>query len=217
MTLTFRGVSLRPVLEADLPFLFRLFSDPDRSHLWMRCRSIYDEACFQQAWGTWTSGTIAAKFMIESAGGPAGLVFDYERAPEDGYTKVTTVLDEASIGHGVGATATVLFWEWLFQSLPLRKVYMDVSGYNQAVVRMLRKVELAEEGILKADRYWNGAYWDLHIFALYREAFPKVRERVLRLPRAKHADTVAQSASPGKEVSSTENRILTNGCPSGTD
>jgi RimJ/RimL family protein N-acetyltransferase len=180
----------------------------------MRVRSIYDEAGFQQAWGAWTSGTIAAKFMIESAGQSVGLVFDYERAPEDGYSKVTTALDEASTGHGVGVIATVLFWEWLFQSLPFRKLYMDVSGCNQVVVRMLRKLELVEEGVLKADRYWNGAYWDLHMFALYRESFPKVRERVLRLPRAKWG---AGAASPGKEVNSTDHLVLANGSPSGAD
>src|SRR5262245_24085486 len=38
MHTTSRNVLLRPVVEADLPFLFRVFGDPSRSHLWMRSR-----------------------------------------------------------------------------------------------------------------------------------------------------------------------------------
>ena len=82
---------------------------------------------------------------------------------------------------------------------------------------MWRKLGLIEEGVLKGDRYWNGAYWDLHIFALYREAWPRVRDRVLRLPAAKQPCAAAGSVSPGKEVSPPELRIPNNGCLSGTD
>ena len=53
MVLSHRTVSLRPVQESDLPFLFRLLGDPNRVHLWMRGRPVYDEAGFQQAWGVW--------------------------------------------------------------------------------------------------------------------------------------------------------------------
>jgi hypothetical protein len=70
--------------------------------------------------------------------------------------------------------------DWLFQALPFRKVYHEVFSYNKTVVRICRKLCLAEEGVLKADRFWNGAYWDLHIFALYREAWYAMRPRVLR-------------------------------------
>src|SRR5262249_5736243 len=96
------------------------------------------------------------------------------------WTKATTLLLEENVGHGGGVIATALFMDWLFQSLPLRKVYQEAYGYNAGVLRMWRKIGLIEEGVLKEDRYWNGAYWDLHIFALYREAWPKMRNRVLR-------------------------------------
>jgi RimJ/RimL family protein N-acetyltransferase len=215
--MTFRGISLRPVLDEDLPFLFRLWADPSRSHLWMRGRPVYDEAGFQQAWSTLTNGMIPAKFIVESAGRAAGLVFDYERAVEDGWTKATTLLQEESVGHGGGVIATALFMDWLFQTLPLRKVYHEAYAYNASVVRMWRKLGLTEEGVLRADRYWNGAYWDLHIFGLYREAWPKVRDRVLRLPGAKSRCVPAVPESAGKEVSLSETRVSNNGCLTGAD
>src|SRR5262245_52450747 len=162
--LSHRDVSLRQVIDDDLPFLFRLFTDPTRCHLWMRGRSVYDERGFYQAWASWISETMGAKFIVESAGRPVGLTFDYDRSLEDGFTKVTTLLEEDRVGHGGGVVATAQIVDWLFRSLPLRKVGMDVYGYNPTVVRMLRKVGFTEEGVLKEVRYWNGSYWNMHLF-----------------------------------------------------
>ena len=217
MHLTFRGISLRPVVEADLPFLFRLMGDPTRVHLWLRSRPVYDEAGFQQTWSSWAAGMMGAKFVIESASKPVGLAFDYDRMLDDGWTRITTLVQEESMGHGAGVIGGFLFMEWLFQALPLRKMYHEVFGYNENVIRMLRKVGLTEEAVLKEDRYWTGAYWDLHVFALYRDAWPKIRDRVLRVPGARRKIRLTQSLAPGKEVSPTELHVPNNGCLSGAE
>jgi RimJ/RimL family protein N-acetyltransferase len=179
-----RDVTLRQITEDDLPFLFKLFADPERSHLWMCGRTVYDERGFHEAWIGWSSGMMVAKFLVEAAGRPIGLVFDYDRAVVDGFTKVTALLQEDSVGSGRGVIATSLFVDWLFQGLPLRKVYMESYGYNRSVVRILRKAGLAEEGVLRGARFWKGDYWDVHIFAVDREQWPDIRRRFLRTPAA---------------------------------
>jgi RimJ/RimL family protein N-acetyltransferase len=208
MRTTFRGISLRQVVEADMPFLFRLFTDPCRCHLWMHGRRVYDERGFQDAWSVWTAESMAAKFLVESAGRAVGLVFDHDRTLEDESTQVTALLEERSTGHGGGVVATALFLDWLFEGLPFRKVYLKVFGYNPVVVRMLRKLGFDEEGVLKGDRYWGGAYWDLHIFALYREAWPAVRARTLRLP------ALRDRPIPNRKEATTEVHTHCNGCVS---
>src|SRR5262249_8604216 len=125
-----------------------------------------------------------------------GLVFDHDRLLEDGCTQVTALLDEDHTGHGGGVVAAALLVDWLFRGLPLRKVYMKVYAYNGAVVRMLRKLGLEEEVLLREARYWDGGYWDLHTFALYRSAWPDVRDRILGPPQARQM-------YPGKEVKAT--------------
>jgi diamine N-acetyltransferase len=195
-----RGITLRPINDDDMPFLFRLFADPQRCHLWMRGRRVYDETGFAQAWAAWTSDDIAAKFLVESCRRPVGIVFDHGRNLEDGCTRATTLLGEESVGHGAGVTATGLFMDWLFQALPFRKVYHEVFAYNTSVVRIWRKLGLAEEGLLKADRFWNGQYWDLHIFALYREAWYAMRPRILRERGSKLPQFVNGAVAGGKEV-----------------
>ena len=89
MQLTSRGITLRQVTEDDLPFLFELFVDPCRSHLWMCGRTVHDERSFHEAWIGWSTSMMGAKFLVEAAHRPIGLVFDYDRAIIDGFTKVT--------------------------------------------------------------------------------------------------------------------------------
>jgi diamine N-acetyltransferase len=183
MPLSYRGISLRPVTEEDLPFLFRLYTDPGRCHLWMSSPRVYDEREFREAWASWVSGLMGAKFIVESGQRPVGWVMSYEHSLEHGSATVGAILQEEDVGRGAGVVATVLFVDYLFRTLPLRKIYVEVFGYNPRVVGMWRKVGLVEEGILKGDRFWDGSYWDLHVFAIHRPAWPDLRARILRPER----------------------------------
>jgi RimJ/RimL family protein N-acetyltransferase len=203
MNLSYRDVSLRPVTEADLPFLFRLYTDPSRCHLWMSSRRVYDEHEFREAWRAWVNGLMAAKFLVEVAAlpdspRPVGWVMSSEHNLEHGFVKAGAILQEENVGHGVGVIATALLMDYLFRSLPLRKIYHEVCGFNPSVVRMWRKLNAAEEGILKGDRYWDGTYWDLHVFAVYREAWPDLRARVLRPRRPALQSTAGHRNGNGR-------------------
>jgi RimJ/RimL family protein N-acetyltransferase len=216
MICTSRGIALRQVLEEDLPFLFRLFADPSRGHLWMRTQWVYDEREFRDAWATWLGSLIGAKFIVASGGRPIGLVLEYDRAVEHGHTKVGALLHEESVGHGGGMVAGALLIDYLFQTLPLRKVYLEVFGYNPRVVAILGKLGLPQEGLLKGDRFWDGSYWDLHIFAVYREAWPGVRARILGVERPGAQTGAGVPNGAGKEVSASDLRIPADGCWDGT-
>jgi RimJ/RimL family protein N-acetyltransferase len=174
-----RGITLRQITEDDMPFLFRLFAAPERSHLWMRCRDVFDEREFYHAWSAWTAEMIAAKFLVERDGQPLGLVYDYKRTLEDGHTKVTALLTESRTGGGYGVIATAMLVDWLFRSLPFRKVYMDVYDYNPKVAEIVKKAGFVEEAVLKEDRFRDGQYWNLHVLAVYRDGWPAVRTRIL--------------------------------------
>ncbi len=195
MLTSFRGIALRQVLDEDLPFVFRLYTDPARNHLWTQCRRVFDECTFREAWSTWMNTIFAARLIVESGGHPIGMVMAYDHFPEHGYTKVGVMLQEASGGHGAGVVASALLIDYLFRTLPLRKVYLETYGFNPGVVRILRKLQLPEEGCLKESYYWDGAYWDLHIFAVYREAWPAVRVRVLGV---EHRDAGKEAASASR-------------------
>ena len=176
---TFRGIGLKQIAASDLPMLYSMFSDPDRFHLWGH-RHVMDEGQFHDTWRMWSKQRMEAKFTILKSGRPVGLVFDYDRSIEDGHTKVATLLPEHEAGRGAGVIATTLFGDWLFQTLPLRKLYFEVFGFNASVVRMLQKLDVREEMCRVQHRYWNGKYWDCHGFSLFREELSLMRRRLFR-------------------------------------
>jgi hypothetical protein len=133
---------------------------------------------------------MGAKFIVEWKRQPIGLVYDYERTLEDGHTKVTAILLEQATGRGAGVIATALFVDWLFRSLPFRKLYLDVYGFNGHVLALLKKLGVRQEMHRLQHRYWNGQYWDSYGFAIYRGDYPELCDRILQSRRGRktHAD-----------------------------
>lgn len=201
---SFRGISLRPVIQADLPLLFTLLNDPERFHSWGH-RKTLTEAEFYETWQVWSSQRMGAKFVIQKQGKPIGLVFDYERSLEDGHTKVATVLVENQSNRGSGVIATALFCKWLFQTLRITKICWDVFGFNPAVVEMLRKLGFHEEMRRVNHRFWNGKHWDWYGFAISREEHQQVLQRILRRNAKPTRDKAVQeidSAAPSEQSNS---------------
>lgn len=180
----YRGVSLRSAVRADLPMILTLFGDVDRSHLWGH-RRVCDEEQLLESWRFWSRERMNSAFVVLKHAKPIGLVFDYERCLEDGHSKVAAMLLDGASGRGDGVIALTLFAEWLFSTVPLRKLYLDVFAFNAQVVRMLHKLGVQEEMRRVEHRYWNGRYWDQVGFAFYRQNLPHLLQRIVRPLRAR--------------------------------
>lgn len=96
----------------------------------------------------------------------AGLVSAYNMNFQDGTTFAGLVTDK---GSGAGAIeAFALFFRYLFRLWPLRKLYMELPEFNlPQFASAVRVGLLREEGRLRNDRYFDGAYWDQLILAMY--------------------------------------------------
>src|SRR5262249_42646369 len=75
MSISYRDIVLRSARADDLDFLFPLFCDPTRAHLWMRSRRVFDEREFHEGWHSWIAQQMAARFIVEAGGRPVGLVY----------------------------------------------------------------------------------------------------------------------------------------------
>jgi hypothetical protein len=71
-------------------------------------------------------------------------------------------------------------------NVPLRKLYLEVFGFNVPVLRMLRKLGVHEEMCRGRHRFWNGEYWDQHGFTMYREDVAGFSNRVFGNRRIRH-------------------------------
>jgi RimJ/RimL family protein N-acetyltransferase/aryl carrier-like protein len=70
-------------------------------------------------------------------------------------------------GAGVAAELVALFARHLFQVFPLRKLYMEIPGFNWDQLRSGEGRHFHTEGVLRGHVYYAGRHWDQHICAVY--------------------------------------------------
>jgi RimJ/RimL family protein N-acetyltransferase len=98
----------------------------------------------------------------------AGLVVAYNASPQDDFCYLAVITDRR-FGSGT-IEAIALFLRYLFRHWPMRKVYLESLEFNADQYSSAVKFGLfKEEGRLKAHHFFDGKYWDLITYAMYRE------------------------------------------------
>ena len=125
----------------------------------------------------WFSGKLRTSFhdffVLEQAGSGAfaGFAFSYDYRSFDLHCKVGIVTVPEVRGTGLPALAACDLLARLFRAYPLRKVYALVYDFNRQSLASNLAAGFVEEGLLREDRYWDGAWHDCHVLGLTREAF----------------------------------------------
>ena len=78
-------------------------------------------------------------------------------------------------GRGYAFEAWSLLIEHAFERLNLRKIVAGVLADNLASHRVLRRLGFQEEGVLRAQRFADGAYRDEVLLGMFREEFHTFR------------------------------------------
>lgn len=168
------GTRIRPASTDDVPFLWRLFGDDEISYRWIfRGRMPTLETVKNNL-----NRPDIIPHIAESVedGHPIGYIVAYDINYSNGHTHLGAVFDPDHVGSGVGITATMLFADYLFTVLPLRKLYMRSIAYSFAQYRSLVDRGYAViEGVLQEYEYFSGSYWDVYILALDRDNFMDLR------------------------------------------
>lgn len=82
--------------------------------------------------------------------------------------------DKSNQGKGYSTEAPDLLFDYAFNILNLRKIIGYPISYNQATLRMHKKLgNFKEEGILKKHYFFNNEYHDVLILSLFKEDFLK--------------------------------------------
>lgn len=123
---------------------------------------------------------------------PIGLVTAYNASLNDGHAHVAVCLDASVQGRGWPLEAVGIFIEHLFRCFELRKLYAQVSDLNRNRFRSALGNLLVEEARLADYDFFDGAYFDSVIYALWRSRWfdPSNRHRRLLLARRSSAQAV---------------------------
>jgi len=85
-------------------------------------------------------------------------------------------------GRGITPTAVALAMDYLFKTVGLHRVEIDVRPENKASIRVVEKLGLRLEGVKENYIHINNAWRDHNIYALTAEEVPDgVLNRMLKL------------------------------------
>lgn len=111
---------------------------------------------------------------------PIGFIYSYRYNSNDGNLYTTIYIEPKSRKSVLGVEAGAVFYEYLFNKYSIRKIYCCVYSYNNMSIKLLKNAGFKLEGNLKKSKYFNGAYYDTYIMALYRDDFYNAKKEKLK-------------------------------------
>lgn len=179
--LTSRRVRLRNYREDDRDTLYAWHTDLEHLYLWTQDRDIPLYEKFISRFERRMKNRIDLFFVVEqiSTGKPVGFVYNYGADSVDRITYLCIFIDPQYKARGFGIDVAVLFLNHLFSYFGYRKVYSEVYGFNKHVLGITEKAGFSQEGCLKEHRFWNGQFWDQHIYSISSELFNEKMRRYI--------------------------------------
>ncbi len=159
-------ITLRPLVPADLPTLRAWRNHPTvRAAMFSQHEIAPDE---HRAWYERLSADPSRCLLIaEAADGPFGFVQFGDVAPGGIADWGFYTRPDAPRGSGTRLCAAAL--DQAFGALALHKVCGQVISGNAASLALHRRLGFVEEGVLRDQKYLNGAYHSLICFGLLRQ------------------------------------------------
>lgn len=157
-------VRLRPVLPRDIELMYTAATSPERGQRW-RFRGetpSYDQ--FQaQMWNNQR-----CHFIAEVGERPFAYFAGYDLSLKSRHCYLAILSLSGSPTEGRVFLGSFLFIEHLFRSFELRKLYIEVAGYNLDTVLGGPQTLFDIEGVLTNHEEWHGQLWDNYIGAVSR-------------------------------------------------
>jgi RimJ/RimL family protein N-acetyltransferase len=72
---------------------------------------------------------------------------------------------------GIGYEAIRLMQQFVFRTLNLHRLELEVFEFNERAIRCYRKAGFREEGRMRQRLYRHGRYWDILMMGILREEF----------------------------------------------
>jgi RimJ/RimL family protein N-acetyltransferase len=163
------AVSLRTVEEEDLPFLQRNLNDPEVRGL-LRSPTPRNGEQMRETFEERLSDDDGVSLLVCAASDddpePVGSVALFRIDEQAGVGTLACWIDPEFHGEGYATLATEAMVEYAFDDRRLHKVVGEAYAHNEASRRVLEKVGLREEGVLRDEQFVDGEHVDVHRFGL---------------------------------------------------
>lgn len=177
-----RRCRLRLVEPQDYPWLRRLELGSDIAIRWRHSGAHISV----EDYGSGLSSTTLAAFVYEAVLPPksAGVVVVYGADFRNGFAYVGMARLERSdspiADAMVAAEALSLLLDYVFQAWSFRKLYFEAAEYNLPQFSSFTAL-LDPQGTYQQHIFMGGRWWDLFVFALWRDEWPRIRPKLTRM------------------------------------
>jgi RimJ/RimL family protein N-acetyltransferase len=168
-------VGLRTVEEEDLPFLQRNWNDPDVRRL-LRSPTPRNGKQAEESFEEWLSDDDSVNLLVSDESGdepdPVGMVSLFRIDEQAGVGTLACWITPDAHGEGYATVATEAMVAHAFEERRLHKVVGQAYAHNTASRRVLEKVGLREEGVLRDQKFVDGDHVDVHQYGLLESEWP---------------------------------------------
>jgi len=158
-------VTLRTIEEEDLPFLRDTINDPAVRRYLSR-RGPYNLAQERAFFEEVVTDEDALNLLVCRDGEPAGTVGLQTLTSPDGSSEIGLFLAEEHWGEGIGTEAVRLVTDHAFRERGRHRVAARVLDGNEASMALFESLGYRHEGAMREAAFRDGAYVDLHWYAV---------------------------------------------------
>ena len=171
-------VTLRTVARSDYPAFLRWRTSAGGRQARSSRPTPPAAAAFEAEMEAMLTQSIVLLAADAASGAPIGFVQAYNVNPADGWCMVRAHFEQAQRGRQPGTEAWFALIDYLLGGFGLQKIYVDLPGFSSDVLEATVAGLFAEEGRFREHTFFDGRYWDVVRLAVYREAWPELRERI---------------------------------------
>ncbi len=175
-----KHLKLNVLTPDDLPQIYKWETEIETRPLWQDSVSLPSSLTFSSDFSKKLESFYHSYFIISNIddNAPIGCVYSYGYNRTDGFMHISVFIDRKYRKSFTGAEAGILFSKYLFSNFPIRKLYTVAFAYNMESVRILELAGFQREGTLKKHKYYDGDYYDMYTYAIYREDIEKLEKYV---------------------------------------
>lgn len=168
-----RTLLLAPIAGDDIDYLYALSVEPETCFRW-RYRGA-PPSIDRFVADLWTQVLVQFIARRSRDNRPVGHVVAYGADAAQRHAYVAALFGPQYAGTGVAAQSVAVFVRYLFHTYPLRKLYLEVPGFNWPQLRSGEGSLFRVEGILRDHDHYAGRSWDKYLCAIYPDA-PALRD-----------------------------------------
>lgn len=188
--------SLRPVEDADIPWIARWLMDPRVTYYMfygqkpMTLQQVSEEIQRQIS----SPSNVLLTAVIARTKQPIGFAGIYDIHPTARKGEFRILVGEPPIwNRGYGTEITELLIYYGFDRLNLNRIYLGVTSENTGGIKAYEKAGFVHEGVLRADIYRNSRYYDTVRMSILREEYYRsLHKKHARKFSILHSDSFAK-------------------------